>query len=117
MNRDMDLIRLVLLKACTDDPNGAIDGYGDDEIRYHRKLAIEKGLLTGFVMESHDRPSRIPRNVVVKDVTWEGHDFIDAIRSDTNWNKVKEFLMAAGKQVTLETVMQAIREIFRNVGV
>ena len=52
MSPNMDLIRLVVLKACTDDPNGVIDGYGDDEIKYHRKLAIEKGLLTGFVMDS-----------------------------------------------------------------
>lgn len=107
----MDLIRLVVLQACTDKPNGPIEGFNDDEIKYHRKLAIEKGLLEGLVRESHDKPTRIPACVVVRDVTWAGHDFIDAIKSDAHWNKVKDYLTATGKQLTIETILFAIRKL------
>ena len=112
----MNLIRLVVLKACTDDANGRIDGHTADEIMYHRQQAIEMGLLKGVVDYDSDTRYPVLSLVHVIGVTAEGHNFIDVIRSDTNWSKVKEFLMASGKQVTFETVMQAIRELFRGVG-
>ena len=116
MSRSMDLIRLVVLKVCTDDPNGPIDGYGDDDITFHRQQAIEMRLLRGVVDYESDTRYPVLSLAVVTGVTSAGHDLIDTIRSDTNWNKVKEFLMATGKQVTLETVMHAVRELFRSGG-
>lgn len=112
MTRNMDLIRLVLLKVKQNDPNGPIEGYAEDEIRYHRKLAIEKGLLKGHVLEDSRRSSSVPANVSVEDITWEGHDFIDGIQTESNWNKVKDYLLAGGKQITIETVKAAIRALF-----
>jgi hypothetical protein len=112
MTRNMDLIRLILLKVEQNDPNGPINGYSEDEIRYHRKLAIDKGLLKGHVLEDPRRSSPVPANVSVEDLTWEGHDFIDGIQSDSNWNKVKDYLLAGGKQITIETIKFAIRALF-----
>jgi hypothetical protein len=45
-------------------------------------------------------------------VPWAGHDFIDAIESDSNWEKVKAFLKETGMQLTIETIKYAIGKLF-----
>jgi hypothetical protein len=112
MKRDMDLIRAVVLKAVEGDPNGAIPGYTEDEINYHRALAVQKGLLEGRVLDDNSSMTDIPLDVFVLGVPWAGHDFIDAIESDSNWSKVKAFLSEAGKQVTIETIKYAAQKLF-----
>lgn len=47
MQRDMDLIRQVVLSAEAGPPFPNIDGYTEDAIKYHKMLAIEAGLLKG----------------------------------------------------------------------
>ena len=113
MKRDMNLIRLVLL-AVQDDAqfNGSAAGYTDDQIKYHQALAIEKGLLKGKVLKYSDDDGDIPGAVHVQGLTWDGHDFVDAIASDANWIKVKVFLLDGGKQLTIETVKSAIQSLF-----
>ena len=112
MQRDMDLIRKVVLAAEPGPPFPAIDGYTDDAIKYHKMLAIEAGLLTGQSRKDNTRHTEIPAAVMVKDVTWEGHDFIQAIRDDENWGKVKKFLADSGKQLSIEMVKVAVRTLF-----
>lgn len=112
MQRDMDLIRKVVLAAEAGPPFPKIEGYTEDAIKYHQMLAIQHGLLDGAVLKVHTHPTEIPGAVVIKDVTWEGHDFIDAIREDTNWTKVKSFLADAGKQLTIETVKFAVLRLY-----
>lgn len=107
----MDLIRAVVLKAAEGDANGAIPGYTEDEVNYHRALAIQKGLLEGRVLEDNSMTD-IPVDVIVLGVPWAGHDFIDAIESDSNWEKVKAFLAETGKQITIETVKYAVGRLF-----
>ena len=112
MQRDMDLIRLVMLSAEAGPPYPPIEGYTQDAIKYHEMLAIEHGLLEGAVHKVHTHPTEIPGAVIVRGVTWEGHDFIDAIREDKNWTKVKSFLAEGGKQLTIETVKFAVLRLF-----
>lgn len=100
----MELIRKVLLAAEAGPPYPKIEGYRDDAIKYHQKLAIDAGLLDGAILKAHTHPTEIPAAIIVKNLTWSGHDFIDAIREDTKWAKVKGFLAEAGKQLTVETV-------------
>lgn len=110
MRRDMDLIRKILLNA----ESGELDlpDVAEDMLKYHQALAIEAGLLKGKILSSFKDSGDVPAAVFVQGVTWDGHDFIDAIREDTNWQKVKTFLADAGKQVTIETVKAAISNLF-----
>lgn len=112
MQRDMDLIRSVVLAAEAGPPFPKIEGYTEEAIRYHQKLAIQAGLLDGKFMDVHTHPTEVPGAVVIKDVTWAGHDFIDAIREDTQWAKVKGYVADAGKQLTIETAKFAIAKLF-----
>lgn len=112
MQRDMDLIRKVMLAAEAGPPFPAIDGYTEDAIKYHKMLAIEAGLLKGLSLKDNTCHTDIPAAVSIKDVTWEGHDFIQAIRDDENWGKVKRFLADSGKQLSIEMVKVAVRALF-----
>ena len=112
MQRDMDLIRKIVLAAEAGPPFPVIDGYTDEAVKYHKMLAIEAGLLKGQSHKDSTRHTEIPLKVMIKDVTWEGHDFIQAIRNDENWGKVKKFLADSGKQLSIEMVKVAIRSLF-----
>lgn len=112
MKRDMNLIRAVLIKAQQDDPNGIVEGHSKDAVKYHRALAIQKGLLSGKVQKDYSHLSQVPAAVVITGLTWEGHDFIDAIENEKDWVKVKAFLADAGKQLTIETIKFGISQLF-----
>lgn len=112
MKRDMELIRKILLAVQDGNPNSPIEGYSEDELKYHRALAIEADLVEGSTLKDGTKLTEVPAAVVVKKLTWAGHDFIDAIASDSNWQKVKDFLKDAGKQITLDTVKVAVAHLF-----
>ena len=94
MRRDSDLIRAILLAVEADDrcevlklPD--IAGYPDETAHFHARLLIEKGFLGTYFP---DRTGRQPW-VCIR-LTWEGYDFLDAIRDPVVWRSVKR---AAGK--------------------
>lgn len=108
----MELVRKVLLGIQDGNPNGPVDGYSEEAIKYHRALVIEASLAQGQVLNDNTINSEIPAVVFLKKLTWEGHDFIDAIESDANWAKVKDYLKETGKQLTLETIKYAVKQLF-----
>lgn len=112
MKRDMELVRKLLLAVESGQMNFVIDGYNNDTVKYHKALVIDAGLAEGSVLKSGMGNREIPVNVMLTKLTWAGHDFIDAIASDSNWAKVKEFLQDAGKQLTIETIKAAVIHLF-----
>ncbi|MCP3655421.1 MAG: DUF2513 domain-containing protein [Herbaspirillum sp.] len=98
----MDLIRELLLKLEAwhmelgdvfsigpDDPGIAVAGYSDAEIEYHLTLLREKGFI--------NCPGSQPMlGITYAGLTWEGHDFLDAVRSPEIWNKTQDSARAAG---------------------
>lgn len=112
MRRDMELIRKVLLAVEAGNARHPIDGYTQDEVRYHQMLVIEKGLVEGQFRKDMTQATEVPAAVMLRRLTWEGHDFIDAIADESRWSKVKGFLADSGKQVTIETVKAAVTTLF-----
>lgn len=84
MRRDMDLIRLLLLNL-----EGAkeqnLSDYSKEQIEYHNYLIIDGGLALGTDVTGLGDQHK---QAYLTDLTWAGHDFIDAARDDTNWKKV-----------------------------
>lgn len=56
----------------------------DFEYSYHTELLIESGLIYG---EMSKTISASANDFMVSRLTWEGHEFIDSIRSDKVWGK------------------------------
>lgn len=118
MVRDMELIRRILLNVESGDLYGGIEGYTDDAVNYHKALLVERGLVVGSPIYSTGKDSSldIPDTVIIQKLTWEGHDFIEGISTDTKWDKVKAFLTDAGKDITIETIKYAVIHLFRFAG-
>jgi len=96
LKRDMDLIRSLLLRAETAEtgsaPNGAFENYNDATVGYHNYLLVDAGLAKGTDVAT--RGSSGP-NWLLTHLTSAGHDFLDAAREPTRWNKAKEILGTA----------------------
>lgn len=99
MERNMDLIRKILLDLEQRKEKDFVgyynlEGYSRDEVEYHLELMMEKGLLTGnFVYADGSMLFSALK------ISWEGHDFLDSIKNDTVWNKVKESLKNKGLEL------------------
>jgi hypothetical protein len=108
----MELIRKILV-AMVDhpQPTGTVplefEGYSEQDVSYHVKLLADKGLI-----EAASFNSRAGLKWKAKRLTWDGHDFIEAIRDDERWSRVRRWVADAGKILTLETAKEAVRQLF-----
>ncbi len=98
MKRDMELIRQILLRIESWDhwrqSGFEMCGYEQDEVDHNVGLLISRGLIDGHLKR---RGSGKPR-LIVGQLEWEGHDFLDAIRSESIWEKTKDYLKAKDLQ-------------------
>jgi hypothetical protein len=115
MKRDMDLIRKVLFEMEKWPLSGGgsdleIQGYSGEEVTYHIMLLVEAGLIKALDASSRSGPAFIPVRL-----TWQGHEFLDAARDDTRWNKAKDamnkaggFVFEVGKALLIELMKQQL---------
>ena len=111
MKRDMDLARQILLALeaqsveALGDPI-EIEGHDDAEVSYHIKLLDDAGLLVG-----RDDGSAETFCWSAKALTWEGHEFLDAARQDTRWDRAKQFVREKGGALTLGALAEVLRRL------
>lgn len=91
MKRDMDLVRTILFAlADSDEPlwstDLVTDEYSRDIIGYHFLILDEAGLIVANVKATDDDPYYI---AVASRLTWEGNDFLDAVRDESIWKRVR----------------------------
>lgn len=91
MKRDMDLVRTILLAlADSDEPlrsaDLVTDEYSRDVIGYHFLILDEAGLIMANVKAADNDPYYI---AVASRLTWEGNDFLDAVRDESIWKRVR----------------------------
>jgi hypothetical protein len=102
MKRDLGLVRDLLLRLealpmgmygaetiSPDNPKVAVEGYSEEDIAYHLSLLQERGLI-----EVPDAQPMI--GIVFTRLTWEGHDFLDAVRDPEIWRKTKQGMDSVG---------------------
>ena len=100
MKRDLDLIRKILLSIESGKEEDLSD-YAPEVCNYHRALVIEAGLALGHI---HEGANGMPDAVLIQRLTWEGHEYLDAIRSEDIWEKTKRTFKQQGLAMTLELV-------------
>ena len=98
MQRDMDLIRELLLRLEKahdrpfttwtipfDDEALAVEGYTPDQIGVHLELIVDAGLLKvegrGFSADGW---------LIFQGVNWEGREFLETVRDPEVWKRTKE---------------------------
>lgn len=112
MKRDMELVRKILF-ALEEGEHGfvrgvRIDGYTDEQVGYHAYLMKEAGLIRAADTThlGSSSPEAQPSGL-----TSAGHDFVDAARSDTIWNKALTKIKEAGGSVTLSTLTGLLKRL------
>lgn len=116
MKRDFDLIRLIL-KDIESLPAGyytndfKYDGEYDQATIYgHIDLLIEEKFINGIAHKSSGNVDRIH----VTGLTWKGHDFIDAAKDDTLWNKAKETILKPTAAITFTILLEWLKKEAKN---
>ena len=97
MRRNMDLIRNILLyfedrESFAVDRDPQIEGYDKNTIQYHLQLLAQADLIVYEASRSSTNPERLIE-VYPLALSWAGHEFLDAARNDTLWNKAKGRLL------------------------
>jgi len=98
----MSLIR-HLLSYVEGQPAGSIieqvtvpEGTSGSAVGEHIALLVEHGLIEGEVVDVN------APLFVIQRLTWEGHDFLQAIQNDKVWNKILAKAKTLGGSMTLE---------------
>lgn len=112
MKRNDDLLRELLLRVEERDGQSydfEVEGHSKDEVNYHLALLVESDYLRGNVLRTGtlEPGSSGIMDVHVDQLTMEGHDFLDAVRSDDVWDATKK-KVAATVGTTSLVVMKEI---------
>ena len=104
MKRNMDLIRVLLLRLEEHGHLDGVAGYTPEQIAYHVFLLEGADLVT----------QEIYTNIYLNDsmlngmqITWAGHEFLDATRSISVWEKAKKVALNKTGAISFE-VLKAI---------
>jgi hypothetical protein len=108
MKRDMDLARKILKLIEDDaDPNNFTDldleplegqGYNHE---HEAELVDAKSTNQGVSYK-------------VRSLTWEGHDFLEASRDDTIWEKAKNIVLKKTGGIAFETLKATLIDLGKN---
>lgn len=111
MKRDMDLIRFILLELEQSETWGhpgemEFPNYSDKQVNFHQLLAIEAGLADGDIFEEYGADP----HVMINRLTWKGHEFLDASRESSRWEKAKGIADKAGG-LTLDAMLEVLKKL------
>ena len=114
MKRDWDIIRDILINL---DEKGSekhyltltdFPGKPKAEISYNVEILLEADLIYGQMLETIGPETN---NFVARRLTWSGHEFLDAIRSDKVWIETKETILKKGICMTIDLVSSVATSI------
>ena len=114
MKRDLDLVRQLLLQI-EGLPAGPPAQYRASEIEdpvllAHFELVLASGLVNGKISRSQSSRGDV---ISISGLTWEGHEWIEMVRSQSVWNETKSMLLDSGGALTYELTKVAATRILR----
>jgi hypothetical protein len=114
MKRDLDLVREVLLQI-EGLPAGPPAQYRTSEIEdpvllAHFELVIASGLVIGKIARSQGTRGDV---ISISGLSWEGHEWLEMVRSQAMWNEVKSALLDNGGALTFELTKEVATKLLR----
>ncbi len=115
MKRDMDLARQILfaIEESNQDPIGWISIKIPDrdarDVSYHVQILSEAGLI-----EARDLSSKSGYEWKPTRLTWYGHEFLDAARSDTLWERAKALTLKETGGLSLDFLKATLIQLGMN---
>ncbi|BAK45582.1 DUF2513 domain-containing protein [Eggerthella sp. YY7918] len=110
MKRDMNLVRTLLIEIEGADSqiiftDASIDGYTLNDIAFHIELMDSHGLLFGANTQYTSSGRAV--NATVEGLSWDGFDYLDAIRSPKVWSKASNAI----RDTVGETSLGVIKDV------
>ena len=119
MKRDPDLIRKLMLRLEEAPASTVMQGSDmrdiepdDARLVEHLQLLLDEDFIEGNNAGGWEVNAEA---FIIQRVTSAGHDFIDAIRDDTIWEKTKDKVAKVGGSVSLGTLTEIATSIVRAV--
>jgi hypothetical protein len=113
MKRDLELVRKILLAMEAHHHGFApesftVAGYDQDVIDHHVWLMEQGGLVTAVdsTVQQAPSPTALPQSI-----TWDGHEFLDAVRNDKVWLRLKADLKDRGLALPFSLVQSLALKI------
>ena len=111
MRRNFDIIRELLLRIA-DERDLQIDGISQLEVLIHLEMLIEAGFVVGEVIRDNSEVDPVFGHA--NRLTWNGHDFLEAIENPGNWSKIKSLIRekvgTTASQVWLSVATQIAKQ-------
>lgn len=116
MKRDLDLFRAILFRLeslNTYQHRIQLQNFSDlapdwDTLVLHFELLRDSGFI-----ECLDNSTMSSRNFIIIRMTNQGYDYLDAIRSDSVWQSVKEKLSSVGGSASSELISQIAHSLIK----
>lgn len=112
MKREMDLCREILLaiEESDNEPLGWINisfpERSDQEVSYHVMLLAQADLITAKDLSTISGFHYAPTSL-----TWQGHEFLDAARSETLWKKAKAIVTDKAGSLSFDVLKGVLIEM------
>jgi hypothetical protein len=112
MKRDLDLVRQLMLQIEAL-PAGPPAQYRAGEVEdpvllKHLEMLIAAGLVSGKISQSHGSRGDV---ISISGLTWDGHEWVELVRSQAVWNEIKATLMERAGAVTFELTRAVAQRI------
>jgi hypothetical protein len=113
MQRNMDLVREILLRAEGSDYHTlkSADFPEHDEVTVarHFELMQDAGLVEANLLNLLEAGG-VVRGTVVR-LTWDGHEFLDSARNDEIWSRTKNIVRDKGGSVSFEVLKSILTKV------
>jgi hypothetical protein len=114
MRRDLDLVRQLLLQIEAL-PAGPPAQYRAGEVEdpvllAHLEMLIASGLVNGKISRSQGSRGDV---ISISGLTWEGHEWVEMVRSQGVWNETKTALVEHGGVMSFELARAVAARILR----
>jgi hypothetical protein len=114
MKRDMDLVREIMLKVEALPPGPPvlyrIGEVEDLVLLNHLEMLIDAGLVRGKISRSQGSRGDV---IGISTLTWEGHEWIDAVRDPRVWVETKTTMLDNGGALSFELTKAVATRILR----
>jgi len=111
----MELIRKIIL--CLEESNTSWqkklqdEGYTLEQIGYHSYLLIDGGFAEGNSNRTFNATYPL---VHLNNLTWQGHEFADASRNDSIWNKAMERVKEKGDTIPIGVLTMLLTSLLKS---
>ena len=106
MTRDMELIRLLLIRRERDEDPPGLQDYPVEAQLYNLELMHDAGLIVADFVKDGCGKTQIAD---IDRLTWAGHDFLDSTRDSEIWKKAKEHIIKPGVSWTFQILVEWLK--------